>query len=270
MAIELWEGTPGSGKTSSCIVDAIEFLTMGGVVFSNFTLREGWALEIAKHDMKVRLGLRDPVKLAREYYKRWLTIGSIKSVVAASLMVDDLVTGSIKNRFEGKAIVILDEVQLMFNSRDWAKNFAWIEYFTQHRKYKVDVRLIAHDIEMVDSQIRPLVEYRVSCRNLAKVRVPFLGVPMSYFYGGGSIFLAVWRYAGKGGGHGLKLKSKTMRLQKWSYGLFDSHRIFSKEDVLSDEVQKIGGAPALPVGCRSAARPLPEIQSFFNEIKENC
>lgn len=67
---------------------------------------------------------------------------------------------------EGQTLVIIDEAQLIFNSRDWnSKNgnrMEWIRFFSQHRKYGYTIILTCQFDRMIDRQIRSLVEYEVA------------------------------------------------------------------------------------------------------------
>lgn len=57
--------------------------------------------------------------------------------------------------------LVLDECQLLFNSRLWTQRdrIAWLEFFSQHRKYGYKVIFIAQSPKMVDNQFRMLIEY---------------------------------------------------------------------------------------------------------------
>ena len=67
---------------------------------------------------------------------------------------------------KAQTLIIIDEAQLIFNSRDWnGKNgdrMQWIKFFSQHRKYGYNIILIAQFDRMIDRQIRSLVEYEVA------------------------------------------------------------------------------------------------------------
>lgn len=69
---------------------------------------------------------------------------------------------------EGEIQLYIDECQLMFNARSWNEQGRsdWIRFFTQHRKLGYDVYLIAQFDNMVDKQIRSLIEYEIKHRKL--------------------------------------------------------------------------------------------------------
>lgn len=69
--------------------------------------------------------------------------------------------------------LVLDECQLLFNSREWSANdrLAWLEFFSQHRKYGYKVIFIAQSSKMVDNQFRMLIEYEVNHRKVANMGI---------------------------------------------------------------------------------------------------
>lgn len=68
---------------------------------------------------------------------------------------------------ENSILLVIDEAQLLFNSRTWdsADRFDWLEFLSQHRHYGYKVVLVAQDISMIDKQFRCLCEY--DCRHTA-------------------------------------------------------------------------------------------------------
>ena len=57
---------------------------------------------------------------------------------------------------EGEILLVIDEAQLLFNSREWVKTdrAEWCAFFTQHRKLGYEVVLVAQFDRMLDRQIR--------------------------------------------------------------------------------------------------------------------
>ena len=88
-------------------------------------------------------------------------------------------------------LLVLDEVQLVFNARSWAdkgrvgKNDSrmdWLQFLSQHRKYGYKVILIAQSAKMIDNQFRMLIEIEINHRKVstmgglgAIISLPFLG-----------------------------------------------------------------------------------------------
>lgn len=92
---------------------------------------------------------------------------------------------------EGQTLVVIDEAQIIFNSRNWNTNsnerMRWIEFFSQHRKLGFNFILIAQFDRMLDRQIRCLIEYEVAH---LKVNNYFRIIPIT-------TFLAVQRWYGQ-------------------------------------------------------------------------
>lgn len=83
---------------------------------------------------------------------------------------------------ENQTLIIIDEAQLIFNSRDWngknSNRMEWIKFFSQHRKFGFNVILIAQFDRMIDRQIRSLVEYEVAHFKIGNY---FKWLPMTAF-----------------------------------------------------------------------------------------
>lgn len=84
---------------------------------------------------------------------------------------DDYWTGR-EDRFREDHInLVIDECQLLFNSRLWTQKdrLAWLEFFSQHRKFGYRVIFIAQSAKMVDNQFRMLIEYEWLHRKVANL-----------------------------------------------------------------------------------------------------
>lgn len=137
--ISLYSGTPGSGKSLHCAATIYWRLRRNLPVITNIeintdTIRNPDRYIYIPNDKLTPEGITD---YCAEY---WRDAGPVK---------------------EGRILVVLDEAQLLFNARTWQSNDTkgWISFFTQHRKYGVDVILIAQFDRMLDRQIRSLIEY---------------------------------------------------------------------------------------------------------------
>lgn len=74
---------------------------------------------------------------------------------------------------EDSLLLVLDECQLLFNARTWnaSDRLAWLEFFSQHRKYGYQVVLVAQSDKMVDNQFRMLIEYEIQHRKVANMGI---------------------------------------------------------------------------------------------------
>ena len=77
---------------------------------------------------------------------------------------------------EGEILLIIDEAQLLFNAREWqniSRN-GWLSFFSQHRHYGYDIILVAQFDRMLDRQVRCLLEYESIHRKVS--RFGYLGL----------------------------------------------------------------------------------------------
>lgn len=223
--IEMFTGTPGSGKSLNCARRIIEKLQR----------RKG---VIANYDINLTV-----------FGKK--KIGSFTYVDNSDLTPELLYTyahenhkrNSNGNMIERQTLLIIDECQIIFNSRDWnMKNRAeWCRFFTQHRKYGFDIILVCQNDRMIDRQIRSLVEYQVIHRNVKNFKL--LGLIIGLICGG-HLFVAITQW------YGIKEKtdSQFFRMKKQYIRLYDSYRIFrTAESGGSGAPTKQAVAPITPI-----------------------
>jgi hypothetical protein len=255
--IEVMQGTPGSGKSAVSVARAILHLCKGGVVACNFSLVEGWAESIVRNKLIYRLlyALRFffPEAAPRYLYRkatclhsRFFRVDSLKAIRSIDPVRQAVGVYKYTGKYcEGSGLLILDEAQLIFNARKWEKNMEWIEFFTQHRKLGWNVMMIAHTIEMIDAQIRPLAEFESRFRNMQKLRFPVIGLPMSPY----PMFIVIKRYAGLGAGASVIHSRALYPLPLWAARLYDSLLVFSAEQWgLDTTAHHCGTAPLPPEG----------------------
>lgn len=166
--IDLYSGTPGSGKSLHVISKIYHSLRLNRPVICNF--------EIATEHIRRCKG---------EFIYRDNSILSPDFLIDFSRRYFD--DRSIK---EDRILLVIDECQLLFNAREWGKKGRdkWLSFFTQHRKYGYHVILIAQFDGMIDKQIRALIEYEYVHRKLTNYG--WRGIFLSFFLGPRT-FLAV-------------------------------------------------------------------------------
>lgn len=253
--IEIAQGSPGSGKSAVAVARAILHLKRGGVVAANFSLIDGWAESIIESTLIYKLLYLLDVfgfdyaawykfKRAESLHRRFFRVDSLSAINKIDPLA--LAEGLYKDKggfSEGEGLLLLDECQLVFNARKWEKNFEWIVFFTQHRKKHWNVVLIAHSIEMIDSQIRPLAEYASTFRNMQKIKVPVIGLPLSPY----PVFIVIKRYAGLGAGASVVASREMFPLPLWAARLYDSLLVFNSDDWGKEsEPKNCGNAPINP------------------------
>lgn len=131
------------------------------------------------------------------------------------------------NRFErtkreNNYLLVIDECQTIFNSRTWQKNTAmgWIPFMTQHRKYGIEIILIAQDAGMIDKQIRQCIELVAEHRRCSRFGV--FGCILGLVLGDYQVLV---RWAGIRGKDGI-VGRYSFRGSKKMYALYDSYAIF--------------------------------------------
>ena len=218
MAIFLYSGTPGSGKSLHSAKDIIDWAKKGKPILTNF------AVDLSRYP-KANYSYVDDndltpgflVEFSRNFFgERKLT-----------------------KKDEDTILLVVDECQLVFNSRDYQRRDrkTWIKFFSTHRHLGYRVILIAQMDKMLDKQIRGLVEYEFIHRKLSNFGK--LGKVIS-FLSGGEIFTAVQMW------YPLKLKigSSMFRAKKRYFSIYDSYGSFGLAAPPAKPVKSAQEAPA--------------------------
>ena len=139
--ISLFSGTPGSGKSLHVAERLYWWIKSGKPCICNFDID----LTKIKTRKEKRFVYRDNCALTPEYLIQYA-----KDYIASA--------GGVK---EGSILLVIDECQILFNSRDWGRSgrSSWLSFFTMHRHLGYDIILVAQFDRMIDRQIRCLVEY---------------------------------------------------------------------------------------------------------------
>ena len=82
---------------------------------------------------------------------------------------------------ENELLLVVDEAQLLFNSRTWNDDnrMDWLAFLSQHRKYGYRCIFVSQDIAMIDKQFRCLCEF--DCRHTAASSISLLTRLFSLF-----------------------------------------------------------------------------------------
>lgn len=172
--IELFSGTPGSGKSVHAASQIRERLQAKKcVIIGNFMINT--------KTIKKCKGVYIYVDNSRLTPQRLMQF-SIR--YAAHLH---------RSLREGELQLYIDEAQILFNSRDWnvAGRQGWLSFFSQHRKFCYDVFLIAQFDRMLDRQVRYVLENETIHRKIANAGRfgKILG-----FFSHGSLFYCIRRW----------------------------------------------------------------------------
>ena len=226
MAIILYSGTPGSGKSLHAAKTIIEWFKKGKPVITNFDL------EISKYANAIHRYVDDDeltpdflLQYSREYFQgRKLT-----------------------KRDEDTILLVVDECQLLFNSRDYQKKDrkVWIKFFSTHRHLGYHVILIAQMDKMLDKQIRGVIEYEYIHRKLSNFGKAgkLLTIALA-----GELFTAVQMW------YPLKMKIGTtmFRGKRRYFRIYDSYASFGEPKELP--------APEVPPAPEPVVQPDPEVK----------
>ena len=145
MAVVMYTGTPGSGKSYHAAKVVDRELRRKIPVIANFQVN----LNPKKH--KGEFVYIPTLEMTVDKFKQY-----------AQEHFDS------SKRDEHQGVIIIDEAQIPFNSRDGLNKdrMKWIEFFSQHRHYFYDIILITQNDRMIDRQIRSLVETEYKHRKL--------------------------------------------------------------------------------------------------------
>jgi len=148
--IKLFSGTPGSGKSLHTAEKIYYALRAGRPVICNFDVNLGFVQGKRPRKLEFHYIPNDELTVAwlEEYATEYFQDRRMK---------------------EDWILLIVDEAQLIFNSREWdAKGRKdWLSFFTQHRKYGYEIILVAQFDRMLDRQIRSLIEYEYIHRKVS-------------------------------------------------------------------------------------------------------
>lgn len=228
MAIYLYSGTPGSGKSLHSAKDIIGWFNKGLPVITNFDV------DLSPYPKAIHACV-DDFDLTPDYLAEF----------SRNFFGDRKVT----KKDEDTILLVIDECQLMFNSREYQKKDrkVWIKFFTQHRKFGYRVILIAQMDKMLDKQIRGVIEYEFIHRKLSNFGKA--GKVISLLMGGETFTAVQMWYPLK-----LKIGSSFFRARKKYFSLYDSYATF-------------GNVKAEPVE-PDADASVPELEAKQGEVIE--
>ena len=200
--IELYSGTPGSGKSLHVAKIIRERLRMYNcVIIGNFYVNQ--------NTVKKRKGTYIYVDNSRLYPERLIKFAIRYARHKGRRLKED------------ELYLFIDEAQLLFNSRDWQliKTSGCVSFYSQHRKLGFYIGLIAQFDRMLDRQIRSLVENEIKHRKVS--RAGLFGKLLGFLTGDNLfIYIKIW-YPMK-----QKVYSEFFLGTKKVYDLYDSYGLF--------------------------------------------
>lgn len=198
MTIVLFSGRPGSGKSYDAMRQIRNSLKYKGrPVIANFEVicDENWKGDFA-----------------------YLPNSGIDSRVLVAFANDYWSNHQFK---EDGILLVLDEAQLLWNSRTWndPNRMAFLEFMSQHRKYGYKIILIAQSDIMIDKQFRTLIEYECNHRKLGNYGR--FGFVLNLLFLGGVFYACTYYYAQK-----VKVGGEWFRYSKRISDMYDSYKSF--------------------------------------------
>lgn len=126
---------------------------------------------------------------------------------------------------EDGIILVIDECQLLFNARNWTNTdrLAWLEFFSQHRKYGYRVILVAQHLKMIDNQFRMLIEYEYQHRKVENLGM--FGFFLSLLFGR-RLYLHLNFYVPLGD----RIGFDWFLARKRDFAMYDSYARFARTD----------------------------------------
>lgn len=199
--IELYSGTPGSGKSLHCAKDIILHIKLKRPIICNFDV-----------------DLSNYPKLNKDKYFTYVTNENI-----TPQFLYDFSKAYFKNKkvIEERIFLVIDEAQLIFNAREWQKQGRneWLSFFTQHRKLGYHIILITQFDRMLDRQIRCLIEYEWIHRKVGNIGV---GGLIFSFLALGNLFICVKKFYPLNE----KVGQDFFKAKKKLYQIYDTYNTF--------------------------------------------
>lgn len=225
--IEFYSGTPGSGKSLHVASEILKSIKNGINVIANFEVNESLFPQKRGRPPGQFLylsngSLMSKVVAVDEKAEKTVFISPIDTLYGFAVNFHSRnAKGQIQ---EHQTLLILDEAQILFNSRTWqdTSRMEWVTFFTQHRKYGYDVIIISQMERLIDRQIRGCFEFEVNHKKLMHYKT--LGAVLSMPFRG-NLFLAVTHWYGVKGRDSVT-GSKWFFGYKRLYNLYNSYKIF--------------------------------------------
>ena len=244
--INLYSGTPGSGKSLHQAMDIYYALKYGRPVVANFEIDPDFVSStkgVFKYVPNDELTPDLLRSFSREYFQS---------------------TG--RKPKEGWIKVYIDECQILFNARSWnaADRSDWNSFFSNHRKYFMDIYLIAQFDRMIDRQIRSLIEYEYIHRKMSNFGI--WGKLISLLFGG-TAFVSVKRW------YPLreKVSSEVIRCRKKWLRIYDTYKTFDAKTSLGIESPKALTKKRNPVGTkRTDSDVMDAVEDVIEFVSDNA
>jgi len=144
--ITIVEGRPGQGKSIYLVGEIIRHLRRGKKVYTNVAISD--------------------LRFAQKYADQLFSIDSLEDIVELR---------------EGE--IVLDEVHIYLNSRNWDKLDVRFQLFLQqHRKRGLNITGAVQSIKRADVVFRELIQVFYRIRKIVSFKIPYWGKAFGFFY----------------------------------------------------------------------------------------
>lgn len=214
--IQFITGVVGSGKTLHAVRLGVDSLKRGQTIVTNVELYPDKIIELVARKFGLLIG-RDQIRVFNpDENPNWET----------------LIPWGDKSC---PVLVILDEAQLFYNARDWAKTAErskrLLAFLTQSRKAGVDVIWITQEGENVDKQFRVLAEWELAISSTDHLPLGFIGkLPFRAY--------VVKHVSAKGR---YVVRKKWWGYDRWLFGLYKTESFLNSEmREMAQGVERVG------------------------------
>lgn len=193
-AINLVTGHLGSGKSYYAVRKMFQYLRAGKYVMANFDLYGPWWSTVVdgtysrKEKYRVRREAASATWEKNRYERMRYVLRHCWRFYDQSELFDYVLPGNPQK--EDRGLLVVDEAALRNNARTGKERQekaaavtgdaqAEFEWFVHMRKLGWTCLMLTQDSEMVDKQLRGTTSSEVHLRNLQKVTIPLLGIPMA-------------------------------------------------------------------------------------------
>lgn len=201
--ISLYSGTPGSGKSLHIAQRIYHGLKSGRTIICNFDID------------------RESIRRKRPLEMNFIYCNNSELTPQYLVEFSKFYHKDKKRVKEDDILLVIDECQIMFQSRKWnsAGREDWLIFFSQHRKLGYEIVLVAQFDGMIDRQIRSLIEYEYIHRKVSNFGIQ--GRIMSLFtFGNLFVCVKVWYPLSE------KLGSEFFKAHKKYYQIYDTYNLF--------------------------------------------
>lgn len=237
--LEFLEGPMRNGKSLLANKCALNALRDGAVVGLNYELVPDWAELYARRTAKRWETEEDIFRRAKSMWDRCFRFGSLESLESVSRLAKTHSIGKRAKSRESKGLIVIDEVGLYLNARNWKDHMEFIQYLAKLGKMECQMIMVSHSHEDIDKQVQRKIELITSVRNLQKRK--FAGISMGFLYRKPK-FRYISMIAGSGAGKGYKEDKGSFSLDYDTCDLYDTFFEFSINDVRHGQ-SKIGNDP---------------------------